>query len=95
MNGADLGHPFFMLCLIEPDQASHENDSIQIETKNVQRFFENTDQLLNTMNQIRPNILNLIEMKKLKELNKKLENHDESIFEVKGIIFDALAAKVI
>ena len=45
--------------------------------------------------QIHPNIMNLIEMKKLKELNKKMENLDESIFEVKGIIFDALAAKVI
>ena len=61
----------------------------------INRFFDNTDQLLNTMNQIQPNILNLIEMKKLKELNKKMENLDESIFEVKGIIFDALAAKVI
>ena len=61
----------------------------------INRFFDNTDQLLNTMNQIQPNIMNLIEMKKLKELNKKMENLDESIFEVKGIIFDALAAKVI
>ena len=61
----------------------------------INRFFDNTDQLLNTMNQIQPNILNLIEMKKLKELNKKMENLDKSIFEVKGIIFDALAAKVI
>ena len=60
----------------------------------IKRFFDNTDQLLNTMNQIQPNVLNLIEMKKLKELSEKMENLDESIFEVKGIISDALAAKV-
>ena len=46
------------------------------------------------MNQIQPNVLNLIEMKKLNELNEKMENLDESIFEVKGIISNALAAKV-
>ena len=61
----------------------------------IARFFDNTDQLLNTMNQIQPNVLNLIEINKLKELSEKMENLDESIFEVKGIIFDALAAKVI
>ena len=60
----------------------------------IERFFNNTDQLLNTMNQIQPNILNLIEINKLKELSEKMENLDESIFEAKGNISDALAAKV-
>ena len=46
------------------------------------------------MNQIHPNILNLIEMNQLKELNGKLENLDESIFEVKGIISDDLAKRL-
>ena len=59
----------------------------------IERFFDNTDQLLNTMHQIHPNILNLIEMKKLKELSEKMENLDESIYEAKGNISDALAAK--
>ncbi len=61
----------------------------------IERFFDNTDQLLNTMNQIHPNVLNLIEINQLKELNEKMKNLDESIFEVKGMISDALAAKVI
>ena len=60
----------------------------------IARCFDNTDQLLNTMHQIQPNVLNLIEMKKLEELNEKMEKLDESIFEAKGIISDALAAKV-
>ena len=34
------------------------------------------------------------EMIKLKGLSEKMENLDESIFEVKGIISDSLAAKV-
>ena len=38
MNGADLGQSFFMWCLIEPDQTLLGYDSIQIETKSVQRF---------------------------------------------------------
>ena len=59
----------------------------------INRFFDNTDQLLNTMNQIQPNILNLIEINKLKELSEKMENLDESIYEAKGNISDALAAK--
>ena len=60
----------------------------------IERFFDNTDQLLNTMNQIQPNVLNLIEVNQLKELSEKIENLDESIYEVKGIISDALGAKV-
>ncbi len=60
----------------------------------IERFFDNTDRLLNTMNQIHPNVLNLIEINQLKELSEKMENLDKSIFEVKGIISDALAAKV-
>ena len=61
----------------------------------IDRFVDNMEQFLNTMNQIHPNVLNLIESNQLKELSEKMENLDESIFEVKGIIFDALAAKVI
>ena len=61
----------------------------------IARCFNNTDQLLNTMNQIQPNILNLIEINKLKELSEKMENLDESIYEAKGNISDALAAKVV
>ena len=47
------------------------------------------------MNQIHSNVLNLIEANRLKELSEKMENLDELICEVKGIISDALAAKVI
>ena len=59
----------------------------------IERFFDNTDQLLNTMNQMQPNVLNLIEVNQLKVLSEKMENLDESIYEAKGNISDALAAK--